>query len=95
MASQMYSRSVNQRRNKTLELRMKLKRNDPSLLVYINYPVVLMVKRSTEQGMLSKENLNFSFYLMFLYAFSFSGRISSDGLSIKIWMCLLCTLQCL
>ena len=62
MASQMYSRSVNQRRNKTLELRMKLKRNDPSLLVYINYPVVLMVKRSTEQGMLSKENLNSSFY---------------------------------
>ena len=48
IASQMYSKSVNERKNKSLELRMRPKRNDPSLLVYVKYPAELMVKRSKE-----------------------------------------------
>ena len=47
IASQMYSKSVNERK-KSLELRMRPKRNDPSLLVYVKYPAELMVKRSKE-----------------------------------------------
>ena len=37
IVSQMYSKSVNERINKGLELRMKLKTNDPSLKSYIKY----------------------------------------------------------
>ena len=37
IVSQMYSKSVNERINKALELRMKLKTNDPSLKSYIKY----------------------------------------------------------
>ena len=48
IASQMYSKSVNERKNKSLELRMRPKRNDPSLLVYVKYPAELMVNRSKE-----------------------------------------------
>ena len=47
IASEVYSRSVNERK-KSLELRMRPKRNDPSLLVYVKYPAELMVKRSKE-----------------------------------------------
>ena len=37
IVSQMYSKSVNERINKGLELRMKLKTNDPSFKSYIKY----------------------------------------------------------
>lgn len=43
----MYSKSVNEKGNKALELRMKLKKNEPSL-VYVKYPAVLMMKSSTK-----------------------------------------------
>ena len=46
--SQMYFKLENERRNKALELRMKLKKNDPSFQADVKYPAVLMVKRATE-----------------------------------------------
>ena len=48
--SQMYSKSVNEGINKGLELRMKLKTNDPSLKSYIKYPTILMVKSSLKHN---------------------------------------------
>ena len=44
--SQMYPKSVNDRRNKTLELRMKLEKNDPSLLEYVKYSPILKMKKT-------------------------------------------------
>lgn len=44
--SQMYPKSVNDRRNKTLELRMKLEKNDPSLLEYVKYSPILKMKKA-------------------------------------------------
>lgn len=59
--SQMYPKSVNDRRSKTLELRMKLEKNDPSLLEYVKYSPILKMKKTIENKYIVQKDFYFRF----------------------------------
>ena len=47
--SQMYSKSLTERRNAALKYRADLKEQDPSIRGYVKFPVTLMIKRTGER----------------------------------------------
>ena len=47
--SQMYSKSLKERRNVALKYRADLKEQDPSIHGYVKFPVILMIKRTGER----------------------------------------------
>ena len=47
--SQMYSKSLTERRNTALKYRADLKEHDPSIQVYVKFPATLMTKRTGER----------------------------------------------
>ena len=46
--SQMYSKSLTERRNATLKYRADLKEQDPSIQGYVKFPTILMIKHTGE-----------------------------------------------
>ena len=47
--SQMYSKSLTERRNVALKYRADLKGQDPSVQGYVKFPAILMIKRTGER----------------------------------------------
>ena len=47
--SQMYSKSLTERRNATLKYQTDLKEHDPSIQVYVKFPATLMIKSTGER----------------------------------------------
>ena len=44
----MYSKKQSKERNKALEYRKEMKHKNPTVQVYIKYPVILMVQKGTD-----------------------------------------------
>ena len=47
--SQMYSKSLTERRNATLKYQADLKEQDPSIQAYVKFPAILMIKHTGER----------------------------------------------
>ena len=47
--SQMYSKSLTERRNATLKYQVDLKEQDPSIQGYVKLPAILMIKHTGER----------------------------------------------
>ena len=47
--SQMYSKSLTERRNAALKYRADLKEQDPSIQSYVKFPTILMIKHTGER----------------------------------------------
>ena len=47
--SQMYSKSLTERRNVALKYRTDLKQQDPSIKGYVKFPATLIIKRTGER----------------------------------------------
>ena len=44
----MYSKKLSEQRNTALECRNEIKQKNPTVQAYIKYPVILMVKKGTD-----------------------------------------------